>query len=254
MAHIIFLGTASSIPTPTRDNTAFVFSNRKEIFLIDCPGAIGHKLAKAGIDYAKLNKVIITHEHPDHVYGIVHLIHAQYRLNTQLTIFTNPPTKKLIKKLLRAMELEKAHYPRIKFIDALSGNYFYSRQGLKIGAVKSAHITSSFGVKFLFGKKSLLYSSDTKPLPSLTNEAKKSTYLIHDCTGSSSYFKKYPQLARMHTDSKTLCDTFRDSKIKKIIPVHFLLLRKGEEQRIKKELSPLGNKLYFPHDFDRLNL
>lgn len=254
MGKLIFLGTAASVATKTRDTTSFVFVHKKVPFLIECPGSIVYKLYGAGIDFTKLKNVIITHQHPDHVYGILHLIHAQYRLNDELTIFTNAPTQTLIRKMIRLMNLNKPHYPRVRFVNVFTQKYFYLRSGLKICAIKNAHIPSSFGVKFSFANTSVLYSSDTRPIESIINAGKKSTHLIHDCTGSSSYFKKYPQLKKMHTDSETLCETFKDMPLKKIIPVHFLLLRKGEEQRIKKELIPLGKKLYFPNDFDRLKV
>ena len=57
MTKLIFLGTSSSIPTKTRDNTSFVFSQKKLKLLIDCPGSIIQKLIKADIDFRKLQNI-----------------------------------------------------------------------------------------------------------------------------------------------------------------------------------------------------
>lgn len=252
MVKITFLGTSSSIPTAERDNTALFLRHKKNCLLIDCPGAVSHKLLKAGVDYTVLDKVVLTHHHPDHIYGIVHLIHSQYKLNKKISLFTSPAAKKMVKKLIRLFRLDRPDYPKINFIDVLEKKFFYSGPGLKIRALRNCHSRDSFGLLCQCGKRSLVYSSDTRPCPQIIQAAFSSDYLIHDCTGSSSYFKKYPKLADMHTDARTLCETFRDSRIKKIIPVHFLLLRKGEETRIKKELAPLGKKLFFPSDFDTI--
>ncbi len=254
MAEITFLGTASSIPTAERDNTALLLKHKKDCLLIDCPGAVSHKLLKAEVDYTVLNKVILTHHHPDHIYGIVHLIHSQYKLNKKISLFTGPATKILVKKLIRLFKLDRPDFPKIDFIDVFGKKFFYSGSGLKIRALRNRHTRDSFGLLCKYGKRSLVYSSDTRICPEIIRAAFSSDYLIHDCTGSSSYFKKYPALAAMHTDARTLCETFKDSRIKKIIPVHFLLLRKGEETRIRKELAPLGQKLFFPSDFDELTL
>jgi len=254
MAKVIFLGTSSSLPAAQRDNTALVLKYRQNCLLIDCPGSVCQKLLKSGIDYTALNKVILTHHHPDHVYGIVHLVQAQYRLNKKITIYTNNVTEKLIKNLIKLFQLGRKDYPQIKFKNIFEQKYFFNRKEIKIRAIKNLHVQNSFGLHCLLGKRSLVYSSDTRPCPEITESALSSDYLIHDCTGSSSYFKKYPGLSQMHTDSKTLAETFKNSKIKKIIPVHFLLLRKGEEARIRKELAPLGRKLFFPNDLDQFTL
>jgi hypothetical protein len=58
----------------------------------------------------------------------------------------------------------------------------------------------------------------------------------------------------MHTDSKSLVETFKNMKLKKVVPLHFLLLEKGEQKRIKDELKPLGKKIFFPSDFSSLTL
>ena len=255
MAKIIFLGTSASIPTRNRDNTSFAFIQKKDLFLIDCPGALPHKLLRTGIDFKKVKNIIITHHHPDHFYGIFGLIHAQAYLNKNLNVFSNTPTIELLKELLKKMGLTKKSFPKVTFLNVFKSKKtsFYANTSLKIKAIKNKHIRDSFGVVFSWGKKRILYSSDTAKAPEIIKEAKSCDYLIHDCTASSSFFKKYPRLYRMHTDSKSLARVFKDTPLKKIIPVHFLLLRKGEEERIKKELEVLGEKLLLVSDFDSLS-
>jgi ribonuclease Z len=251
MAKIIFLGTASSIPTKDRDNTSFVFIHKKETFLIDCPGAISHKLLKVGIDFKKVNKVIITHQHPDHIYGIISLIHTQAFLNKHLHIYSNAQSRRLIKKLIKLFRLDRKHFPRLHYTDVFKKGGFYSRNGLRLKAVRNKHMAGSFGVHFSFGKKRLFYSSDTAFSKKMLAEAAPFDCLIHDCTASSSYFRKHPQLFKMHTNSRQLARYLRRWPDAKLIPVHFLLLEKGEEARIKKELAPLNRRLVLARDFQK---
>jgi ribonuclease Z len=251
MPKIIFLGTACSIPTKERDNTSFLFLYKKEIFLVDCPGSIVQKLMKVRIDYKKLKNVIITHQHPDHIYGIVSLIHTQAHLNDSLHIFTNFECIKIIKKLVKIFSLNKKPYPRINYYNVFKTNPFYSKNRLKLEAIKNKHIKNSFGIKFTFGKKSLFYSSDTSFYPKMLEKIKKVDYLIHDCTATSNYFKKHPQLYKMHTCAKDLKD-YLESKDIKLIPIHFLLLEE-EERGIKKELKDL-KKVIFVRDFQKISL
>ncbi|MBN2482702.1 MAG: ribonuclease Z [Candidatus Omnitrophica bacterium] len=250
MAKLIFLGTSSSIPSVRRDNTALLLRYGNTSLLIDCPGSLVQKLSKAHIDFKKIRRVIITHHHIDHYYGLFHLIHAQAYINTKVTIYSNLAVIGLLKTLLKKMDLTRPRYPKIEFKDVFSKKYFYSHGGLTIRAVKNCHVDDSFGTKISFRKKNILYSSDTALCSSVIAQAADCDYLIHDCTASSSYFRRHPRLDEVHTNAKDLTVTFIRSKIKKIIPVHFLLLRKDEEQKIKKELKPFGKRLFFPSDFD----
>jgi len=259
MAKIIFLGTASSIPTKTRDNTSLLFIDKKLAFLIDCPGAIVQKLLKARVDFRKLHNVIITHHHPDHIYGIISLIHTQYLLNDRLNIYSNDITIRMVKKLVRIFKLNRKGFPKIKYFDVFKSNRkgitppFYRQKNLKLTAIKNKHAKDSFGIRCAFGKKSLLYTSDTSFYPSMLRKEKNINYLIHDCTASSAYFKKHPSLYTMHTNAKQVAQYLEDKPQIKLIPVHFLLLRKDEEKRIRKELSSLKNTL-FVKDFQTIYL
>jgi len=254
MAKIIFLGTAASIPSEKRDNTSFVFINKKEHFLIDCPGSIIYKLKKANINYKIINKIIITHHHPDHLYGLPHFIHARIYTKDPIYIFSNQYTIRMIKKTIILFKLNKNTYPAIRYIDVFDRDYFFSNNGLVLKAIANKHTIKSFGIIFVWGRKSLLYSSDTALSKNIIKIANISTYLIHDCTASSSFFRRYPEIYKMHTNSLDLARTFKNSKLKIIMPVHFLLLNKYQENKIKNELKELGTKLLIPEDYRNYTL
>lgn len=253
MARIVFLGTASSIPSKRRDNTSFLFTHSKETFLIDCPGAIVHKLLKVGFDFKKLNNIVITHHHPDHVYGIASLVHSRFCLNDKINIYSNSYTLRLIRKLMNLFNLNRKQFPKIKYLNVFSKNHFYARRYLKLKAIRNSHCKDSFGVLFRFNKKSVLYTSDTAFYPKMLSSIKNIDCLIHDCTASSSYFRKYPALYKMHTNAKQLAQAASNNPKTKIIPVHFLLVRGSEQERIRKELKRVKN-ISFVKDFDTIRL
>ena len=249
MAKLIFLGTSSSIPTKTRDNTSFVFSQKKLKLLIDCPGSIIQKLIKADIDFRKLQNIVITHQHPDHIYGITSLIHTQHLLNDKLNIFSNSSCIKIIKQLVELFDLKGSDYPKINYINVFGNEAFLRKEGIKFEAIKNVHTKDSFGIRISTSNKKIFYSSDTCFSSKMLKKAGRLNYLIHDCTASSGYFKKYPKLYKIHTQAKALADYLKDKPYTKLIPVHFLLLDKNEEGKIKQELKPIKSQLLIPQDF-----
>ncbi|MCD6539690.1 MAG: ribonuclease Z [Candidatus Omnitrophica bacterium] len=250
---IIFLGTAASISTKERDNTSLLLckSRSRELILIDCPGSLVSKFKKLNLNYTKLNKVIITHHHPDHIYGLVSLIHSQYKLNKKLTIFSSNFSIRIIKKFLGLFNLTSKNYPKISFIDVFSQKYFFKNSDLKISAFKNKHCKGSFGINIIYKNKNIVYSSDTALTKNIEKLINKNTYLIHDCTASSKFFKKHLSLYNLHTEAKQLKALAFRTKPKLLIPIHFLLLRKNEFKNIKKDLKEVKN-IFLPEDFSSL--
>jgi len=257
MAKITFLGTAASIPSKKRDNTAFVFSHKNETWLIDCPGSPAHKLLRAGFDFKKIKKIIITHHHPDHIYGIVSFIHTHGFISKKtITIFSNATCIKMIKQLMRLFGLQRNQFPKVSFINVFKTKKecFYRKPDLVLKALPNKHTFGSFGVKFMFGAKALFYSSDTAFSPDLLRAAEPFGYLVHDCTASSAYFRKHPSLNSLHTHAQQLKAYLLKHPHLKLIPIHFLTVEKNEEQRIKRELKTAKKQVVWVSDFAKLTL
>ncbi|MBA2480710.1 MAG: ribonuclease Z [Planctomycetes bacterium] len=69
--HITFLGTSAGVPTRTRNVTsqAVVFDHGA-VWLLDCGEATQHQLMRAGIRPGRIERILITHLHGDHCFGI----------------------------------------------------------------------------------------------------------------------------------------------------------------------------------------
>lgn len=69
MPTIHLLGTGAAISSPDRTTTMLAFDNGMSTLLVDCGGDVVHRLLAAGLDLDRLDGLILTHEHPDHVSG-----------------------------------------------------------------------------------------------------------------------------------------------------------------------------------------
>lgn len=68
------LGTASALPTCSRYPSAHVLSVRGRLFLIDCGEGVQIQLRRCGISILKIDTILISHIHGDHVFGLPGLI------------------------------------------------------------------------------------------------------------------------------------------------------------------------------------
>jgi len=71
---IIFLGTSASAPSVHRGLSAQVVSFRDYRFLIDCGEGTQRQILRSGIGFRRLNRILITHGHLDHILGLAGLL------------------------------------------------------------------------------------------------------------------------------------------------------------------------------------
>jgi ribonuclease Z len=70
MFELIFLGTSASAPSVHRGLTAHIVLYREHRFLIDCGEGTQRQILKSGLGFKRLNKVLLTHGHLDHILGL----------------------------------------------------------------------------------------------------------------------------------------------------------------------------------------
>jgi ribonuclease Z len=259
MVKLTFLGTAAAVSSDKRDNTALLLKTNKEIFLIDCPGSPVYKLTKAGFDFRKIDRIIFTHSHPDHIYGLPSLLHSQYKLNNKVEIYARRGVIKIIKSLVKVHKLEdRSKFPQIIYeeISAELNKPFYMSEDLSIYAFGVKHSPDSLGFKFLFENgKSLIYSGDTAYSEKILKASKDADYLIHDCFSPSRFFNIYEELKKEHTDSLSLGRLAKEANVKLLIPIHFCTELNFSFKEIIGEIKEnFKGRIIIPEDFDSLKL
>ncbi len=70
MFEITFLGTSASAPSIHRGLSAQVVKHDEHRFLIDCGEGTQRQILKSGLGFKRLNRILITHGHLDHILGL----------------------------------------------------------------------------------------------------------------------------------------------------------------------------------------
>jgi len=258
MIELCFLGTGGSIETPERDNTSLLINYDENLMLIDCAGSVFKKITKLGFDPCKISSIIVTHVHPDHVYGLPIFVHSLMLEEIQINLYGSEETVCFCRRLLDLFNLQKDKIKyRINFVALNPGENFNIGRSLQVSSMKIPHGSSSLAFHFYFedGKKEMIYSGDTPLYPPLFREAEEIDLLIHDCCAPKRIFNKYPYVRTKHTNSLELGSYSRQARVKCLIPCHFF----GEfdysivevEREIRKNYK---GKLIIPEDLMRVSL
>ena len=74
MFEIVFLGTSASAPTIERGLSSAIVLHREYRFMIDCGEGTQRQLLSSGLGFKRLDKILLTHGHLDHILGLGGLI------------------------------------------------------------------------------------------------------------------------------------------------------------------------------------
>ncbi len=74
MFELIFLGTSSSAPSIHRGLAGHIILYRQHRFLLDCGEGTQRQILRTGLGFKRLNKVLLTHSHLDHILGLGGLV------------------------------------------------------------------------------------------------------------------------------------------------------------------------------------
>ena len=106
---ILFLGTSSMVPTKERNQSGILISYGSEGILVDCGEGTQRQLKIAGIRLTKITKILISHWHGDHVFGLPGIISTlgASEYNKTLKIYGPIGTKKHFKSMFDAFVFDR---------------------------------------------------------------------------------------------------------------------------------------------------
>lgn len=74
MFELVFLGTSASAPSVHRGLPALAVLAGEHRFLVDCGEGTQRQILRSGIGFKRLNRILLTHAHLDHILGLGGLV------------------------------------------------------------------------------------------------------------------------------------------------------------------------------------
>lgn len=244
------------MPTPQRDNTSVLLNAGGELVLIDCPGSAVAKIRKLGFDPRRVSTIIITHVHPDHIYGLPSLVHSLILEDGEIRLLGSEETIAFSRRFLDLFGLRgKKVRTRVRFLALRPGRISDLNGALSVRGLRVPHHRSSLAYHLYLHKerKEIVVSGDTPVHRPLFGDAQGVDYLVHEASAPARYFRKFPRLRSIHTSSLDLGLWSERASIKCLIPCHFLADVWSVPGELRAEIRRhYKGRLIVPRDLQRL--
>jgi len=195
------LGTGAAVSDPHRTTTMLAVEEAGRFVLVDCGGDAFQCILAAGLDPAKLEAIILTHEHPDHVSGYPLLIEKLWLFGRRepLPVYGPAPTLEVARTLFGAFSTDRwdglpdreYHDVALKpCAEVLKSDH------LNVIATPVDHPVPTIGLRFESNDGSVLaYSCDTAKSSAVVQLARNADVLVHEATGSIPHVHSSPEEA-----------------------------------------------------------
>ncbi|MBI3454721.1 MAG: MBL fold metallo-hydrolase [Candidatus Rokubacteria bacterium] len=187
--------------------------------LVDAGGSPVQKLRRLGVDPVGLSAVVITHTHPDHVYGLPALVQNLLILGrrTPLPVYCRVEHVDLVRALLKLFDFlgREGLDVRVLGVEPREGVEVFATADLVLTASPNEHgRMPNLAVRVDAGGRSLVYSSDTRPCGAVATLARDATVLIHEATFLE------PDPTQWHSTAREAGEVARQARARRLLLTH----------------------------------
>jgi ribonuclease Z len=147
--HVIFLGTAGSVPTSERSLPAVLIKRQNEQLMFDCGESVQRQMMKAKAGFHKKTKIFISHMHGDHVLGLPGLLQTMALMDRQKKIEIYGPEG--IKQFLECVR-ENLHFGLtfpVEIHEIYDVGVICEEKDYIVEAARSNHVVPSLAYAFV---------------------------------------------------------------------------------------------------------
>jgi ribonuclease Z len=150
---IVFLGTSASAPSIHRGLSAQMVLFRDYRFLVDCGEGTQRQILRSGLGFKRLNRVLLTHGHLDHMLGLGGLVStfARWEAIDSLEIWGGTWALERVHDLIYGVVLRGAEPPIQIDLKEVQPGVILEDEHFEVVAFPVVHRGQSFG--YLFREK-----------------------------------------------------------------------------------------------------
>jgi len=251
MPKLIILGTSYAIPDPEHENTHMAVIGDQGAVLIDCVGTPAVRLARAGITLPDITDIVATHFHPDHVSGIPLLLMNMWLTGRQtpLRIYGLHHTLERIEDMMGFYHWENwPNFFPVAFhrLPERENILVLEKPDFQIFSTPVRHLVPTIGLRFQANhhSRTVTYSCDTEPCPSVIRLASGTDILIHEASG----------LGVGHSSASQAGGIAREAEVGKLLLIHYPTGDSQPEDLVEQARETFSGQIGLTEDFMEIDL
>jgi len=237
---IIVLGSGSCVPSFKRFPASYFFHpiDLKENWLVDIGEGALFRLSEAGESYKEIDRIFISHTHPDHIGALVPLLLAlkytpDFKRKKTLYIYGSDDIRKYLQINLDFAPYLKSNFP-LEFI-SLSPDSEVKFKNCSLNTKKMKHFDPTLGYRWDLNGSIIVYGADGGVSDDLIELSENADLLILE----SSYPKDNPIPG--HLTTYQAGKIAKKAKAKRLMLTHFYPEVAGmNEEEILAEVRASG--------------
>lgn len=193
--YVVPLGVAAAYTDAEHANSYLAVIGQDGYWLVDCADNPIGRLRRAGLDPLTVRGVIITHFHPDHVYGLPAYLLGLFMLSggqvrsEPLLVYARPEVLPLVRGMIELFDGQSWVAPLSLVYREIApevGAPVAEDDNFTVTAAPTQHSIPSIAVRFALRgtSRAFVYSSDTFPCLEVETLARGVTLLFHESTDS----------------------------------------------------------------------
>lgn len=198
-ATFTILGSSAGMPQPERGNSGYVLDAGGRLFQVDCGGGVSRAFRSAGFDPLNVERIIISHTHPDHISDLPLYIQMQYLAGRRAPLTIHIPEEALepTQAMCRMMYIIEQKLPFDLSFMIVHPDEPVESDGVTIQPVANSHLKKyepfveeyglankqqCFSFRITIEGKTILYSADLGSEKDLLDHLKGIDLLVIEST------------------------------------------------------------------------
>ncbi len=212
---LTILGSGSAIPYDNRASSSYILKFGDSSILLDAGFWVVERLEKIKFSLNNLEYIFLSHKHPDHFIGLIHILFALrnpvFNRETPLKIFGFKGLREYFEKFKKIL----GHWIEPGFEILFFEDKEKTFDKFSYSLFKTEHSEESVGINILINNKKITYTSDTDFFLELGNKINNSEIVIIECASPSE------NKIKGHLSYTEIMEITKNLNIKKIILTHF---------------------------------